>query len=147
MVMNLHTTKEMIVTKRQLPAGWSIRDDGEFFLLSGPYNEDMRERLSRIGTWDRGNRVWMVPVVKQSSLKRVLTNAAKAVGRPRLVRQEVSERIRWLGYVQEHAERGHVYAKGVAQLKALGIEQHPELLARMGAALQRAEQIAAREKR
>lgn len=48
---------------------------------------------------------------------------------------------RWLSFVENHAERGSVYQRGVAECKSFGIERHPELMARLDTALARANEM------
>jgi hypothetical protein len=47
--------------------------------------------------------------------------------------------LRWLGFVEEQAERGKVYQRGHRECHALGIADHPELLSRLEASVHRAQ--------
>lgn len=126
-----------------LPTGWKLTETPGSIELRGPYNEDLRGRLRRLGAWDADRRVWVVPICKRSNLRRVLYNASRAAPRPCSASQEVSERLRWLGYVQEHAQRGKLYERGIEMCRAHGIDSHPVLLARLQAAIELAHRVQA----
>ena len=57
-----------------------------------------------------------------------------------------SQIVQWLGWVEEKAEQGYVYAKGVEKMESLGIHEYPALKERLDAALSLAKGIFAREK-
>ena len=49
-----------------------------------------------------------------------------------------SELHRWLGYVEEKAETGYKYEKGIAKLQEIGISSHPDLNGRLNQAIKKA---------
>jgi len=63
-----------------------------------------------------------------------------AVGQAKALHHE-NELHRWLGYVEEKAETGYVYGKGVSKLRALGVGECPDLKARLDAAIRRAGEV------
>ena len=71
------------LVSEQLPAGYAIAAEGDKLIVSGPFDEDLHERIKRAGgRWDgtmgTNRRVWIVPESKGASLKRAIANWAKA---------------------------------------------------------------------
>lgn len=66
-----------------LPDGYSVTVEGDDLIVSGPFDDDLHERIKRAGgRWDgkagTNRRAWIVPASKGTSLKRVLSNWVKA---------------------------------------------------------------------
>lgn len=80
----------------------------------------------------------------QDRLNRAMEEAAE-VRREQEAKRAQEKAERWLGYVEDAANEGRRYAKGIATLKSLGIEQWPELQERLDAALIRAVEVASQK--
>lgn len=77
-----------------LPTGYKLEIEGASIILSGPYNQDLHDRLRRAGgEWDgatgTNRRVWVIPAEKGTSLGRIITNWATASAKKVI---EVAER-------------------------------------------------------
>lgn len=91
-----------------------------------------------------------MPADKTPSLKRILAHFAKrapsaedqtARQAERMAAAKRQEILRWLGYVEDKAPSGYLYQNGVDKLKELGLDQHPDLKARLEAAVARVRSI------
>lgn len=148
----------------QPPAGYTLTTSPAVLTLKGPFHEDLHASIKRAGGhWDSPTKTWQMPADKASSLKRILSNFAKKAPSPEdLAAQRAAvqasanrkELVRWLGYIEEKVPEGYLYANGVAKLKELGVASHPDLQARLDAAIaqvaavkvrQEAEKTAARQ--
>jgi len=131
----MSSTNPMDTLTAKLPAGWKAELDGDCILLAGPRNPDLAERFKRQkGRWDADRRAWRLPAASIKSLPRVFANSAKADPGAE-TRARAAEIERWLRYVEEKALQGWVYQRGVEEATRLGIEAHPELAARLAAAI------------
>jgi len=121
-----------------MPTGWSATMSDGRVALTGPYDDDLRGRLARVGTWDRDRRQWLVPAEKAKGLARIFANAANAgAAAAASAAATTAHRAleRWLSYVEDHAARGLLYKKGIATCRELGIDKAPDLQQRMDAAM------------
>lgn len=120
------------------PAGYTLTIEGGTLVLSGPFDDDLHARIKRAGgVWDGktgGNRrVWLIPADKATSLKRIFSNWTKSAVES-AVASDRAEAVRWLGYVEEKAQQGWLYEKGLEKLQSLNVRQWPDLGARLDAA-------------
>lgn len=129
------------------PPGYALAVDGETISIKGPFNEDLHGRLKRAGgQWDRAIPGWRIDASKAPTLKRVFANFAKTA--PSAEQIELAERKkrrsvieRWLGYIEEKAAQGYLYERGIQTVRAYKIEEHPDLLERLNAAVLKVDQI------
>lgn len=133
------------------PAGYLLTLEGNTIVLSGEFNADLHTRIKRAGgAWDgtagTNRRVWLIPAsVKVSSLQRIFKNSAKATtekaaaskvaAAATAAARQMADLERWLGYVEEKAPTGYLYERGVSECRMRGINQHPDLAARLAAAI------------
>lgn len=138
--------RQRLIDGIRLPEGWRHIVDGDVLLLSGPRIDSLPPRLRRLGgEWLPEQRCWKIPLIKAASLSRVLGNALAHASAPEVVAEKArkaaaaarAELERWLGYVEESAAQGRVYDRGVDECRTRGIDQHPDLAARLAAAVQR----------
>ena len=123
-----------------LPPGWSMVLGADFAEFSGPKDETLNTSLRRHGSWDPVKKVWQVPVSRGPTLARSLKRAAGLVS-PAARKERVQERRRrqelqrWLGFVEEAAREGRVYARGVEECQARGVTEFADLNEQLAAAL------------
>jgi hypothetical protein len=165
-VLEAQTARKSAVTQAAeavrtitVPDGYSLALEGERIVLSGPFCDDLHARIKRAGgVWDgaagTNRRVWFVPAAKSASLKRIFANASQAIAdsaQARAAKAQAAKHadlLRWLGYVEEKAPDGYLYERGVSECHSRGITQHPELTARLQAAINKATEVrAAQQKR
>lgn len=123
-----------------LPPGWSLVLGADYAEFSGPKDETLNTSLRRHGSWDPVKKVWQVPVSSGPTLARSLKRAAGLVS-PAAREERVQERRRrqelqrWLGFVEESAREGRVYARGVEECQARGVAEFADLNEQLAAAL------------
>ena len=123
-----------------LPPGWVVVLGADFAEFSGPKDETLNTSLRRHGSWDPGKKVWQVPVSSGQTLARSLKRAAGLVS-PAARKDRVQERRRrqdiqrWIGFVEEAAREGRVYARGVEECQARGVTEFADLNEQLAAAL------------
>lgn len=69
----------LLKARAKLPAtlhGYTVRVTDQRIEIEGPYDEDLRPRLKRIGVW--AGEYWVVPLEKSASVLRVFANWEKA---------------------------------------------------------------------
>ena len=82
-----------------------------------------------------GNRrVWLIPVVKAASLKRILANAGEAVA-AHTSAAKAAKIEQWLGYVEGQAQMGSTYERGIVECQDRGVKSFPDLQRRLDAAI------------
>lgn len=124
-----------------VPPGYRVTVDTASIRIQGPWDDGLHVSLKRAGgAWESATKSWHLPADKAASLKRILVHFAQRAPSAEAVaaRQAAANRqelLRWLGYVEDKAPSGYLYQRGVDQLRELRIDQHPDLLDRLDAAL------------
>lgn len=129
------------------PLGYSVEIEAGNILIHGEYNEDLHERIKRKGGyWDgkshSNRRCLVLPINAAASLKRMFANSQKATAQKKIGRNEY-DILRWLGFVEEKAQIGYLYEKGVETCRSLGIDAFPELNERLRMAIAKSKSVAA----
>ena len=147
------TAKAKTEKAKSVESGWDVVSglsapgfvfslEGDNIVISGPFNQDLHERIKRAGGyWDgktgTNRRVWIVPAAKGKSLKRIFSNSEKSVKESTTKardEQARSEADRWVGYIEDAARKGYVYENGVSHIKTMDMGQWPDLVQRLEAA-------------
>lgn len=126
-----------IIQSLQLPEGYSVYIEEKLIILSGPFSEDLHARLKRAGGWWDGmsgtnRKVWMIPLTKGVSLKRIFANfaqsaQAEAEARAEEERRRAEERAaRERQWAEERAAREKRWAEERAARRLAPREPAPE---------------------
>ena len=115
-----------VIQSLQLPEGYSVYIEETLIILSGPFSEDLHARLKRAGGWWDGmsgtnRKVWMIPLTKGVSLKRIFANFAQSAQAEAEARAE-EERRR----AEERAAREKRWAEERAARRLAPREPAPE---------------------
>lgn len=134
------------------PPGYSVTVDGDIITVNGPFEQGLHDAIKRAGGhWNGAGRNWKLPTAKGSTLKRIMANLAKrhdpAAEEAKRAEKARGELERWLGYVEEKAPSGYLYRNGYDKLQELGISAHPDLKARLDAAVAKANAAKAEQER
>lgn len=133
----------------QPPPGYSVTTGQTDITVKGPFHDSLHASIKRAGgRWDGATKSWRLPVAKSDSLRRILANFAKVAPTAEdLAKQKAEanrhELLRWLGYVEEKATDGYLYENGIAKLRELGIDKHPDLHDRLAAAIAKVQEVKA----
>ncbi len=122
-----------LLARVAFPCGWTSVVGTHDIELRGPYVEELRTRLARLGRWDAEARVWHIPFPKAKSLRQLFAHASQAATAAAHT-TALDDLQRWVSYVEDHANNGRLYDHGLATLNTLGLAAHPDLVARVEAA-------------
>lgn len=131
------------------PPGYSIQAFGNNIRLKGDFDQDLHDRIKRIGGgWDGASgsntRSWIIPAEKAESLRRIFSTwvpvhaERMAQRKANIDKKNRADAERWLGYVEEKSSN-YIYQNGVDKLKEMNIGQWPDLLVRLNSAIAHAQ--------
>lgn len=115
-----------VIQSLQLPEGYSIAIEETLIVLSGPFSEDLHARLKRAGGWWDGlsgtnRKVWMIPLTKGASLKRIFAHFAQSAKAEADARAEQERR-----HAEERAARERQWAEERAARRLAPRDSAPE---------------------